>query len=369
MTDAKAALYMRAALREARRALGRTAPNPPVGAVVVKGGRIIGRGYHRGPGLPHAEVEALNAAGARARGASLYVTLEPCAHYGRTPPCTRAIVAAGIRQVVYAIADPDRKVSGRGEAELRRAGIAVHSGVGAELIGDLYAPYLKQRLTGMPYGILKLACTLDGKVAAATGESQWITGERARKHVHRLRDEHDAVMVGVGTVLADDPQLTTRLRGGRDALRVIVDSRGRTPPTARAVRSESEAPCLIAVTEAAPSAHLERLREAGAEVTVLPHSADGRVDLQALFRLLGERGLLSVLIEGGPELAAGALEAGVVDRILLFVAPKVIGGSEARSVLGGKSARTLAEARELRIRKVRRFGPDLLIEADTCLPD
>jgi diaminohydroxyphosphoribosylaminopyrimidine deaminase/5-amino-6-(5-phosphoribosylamino)uracil reductase len=359
---------MRAALHLARRGVGRTAPNPPVGAVVVKEGVIIGRGYHHAAGLPHAEVEALTDAGNAASGADLYVTLEPCAHHGRTPPCTEAIIGAGIRRVVYAVADPDPKVAGRGDAQLREAGVAVERGLLAAQAEELYEAYVKHRLSGKPLGVLKLACTLDGKVATATGESRWVTGETARRHVHRLRNESDAVMVGVGTVLADDPQLTTRLRGGRDALRVLVDSRGRTPPTAQAVAGKSRAGCLVATTDAAPPESLAALRAAGAEVAILP-AREGRVDLAALWELLGQRGLLSVLIEGGPELAAGALEVGVVDKLLLFVAPSIIGGNEARPVFGGRSVERLADARRLDIRRVRRFGPDLLIEASPCSRD
>jgi diaminohydroxyphosphoribosylaminopyrimidine deaminase/5-amino-6-(5-phosphoribosylamino)uracil reductase len=362
------ARFMRAALRLARRGVGRTAPNPPVGAAVVKKGIVIGQGYHRAAGLPHAEVEALADAGEAARGAELYVTLEPCAHHGRTPPCTEAIVRAGVRRVVYAVGDPDPKVAGKGDAQLREAGIAVECGLLAKQAEQLYEAYCKHRLTGVPLGVLKLACTLDGKVATASGESQWITGPRARRHVHRLRNEHDAVMVGIGTVLADDPALTTRMRGGRDALRVVVDSRGRTLPTAQVVGPESAAGCLIATTGAAPQERLDALRAVGAEVVVLP-SCEGRVDLPALWALLGRRGLLSVLIEGGPELAAGALQAGVIDKLLLFLAPKIVGGSEAKPVIGGEGVARLADARELDIRRVRRFGADLLIEACPCSRD
>ncbi|MBM3501091.1 MAG: bifunctional diaminohydroxyphosphoribosylaminopyrimidine deaminase/5-amino-6-(5-phosphoribosylamino)uracil reductase RibD, partial [Armatimonadetes bacterium] len=257
---------MRAALALARRGVGRTAPNPPVGAVVVKRGALIGRGYHRAAGQPHAEVEALTDAGPAARGADLYVTLEPCAHHGRTPPCTDAILRAGVRRVCYAVGDPDPKVAGRGHAQLREAGLSVEAGRLARDARELYRAYFKHRLTGTPWGVLKLAGTLDGKVATASGESRWITGESARRHVHRLRNENDAILVGVGTVLADDPQLTTRLRGGRDALRVIIDSRGRTPPTARAVVQDSSAGCLIATTAAASRRRVEALRRAGAEV-------------------------------------------------------------------------------------------------------
>jgi diaminohydroxyphosphoribosylaminopyrimidine deaminase/5-amino-6-(5-phosphoribosylamino)uracil reductase len=360
--------FMREALHLAARGLGRTAPNPAVGAVVVRGGAIVGRGYHAAAGQRHAEVVALQAAGPLAKGADLYVTLEPCAHYGCTPPCTKAIIEAGIRRVVYAVADPDPRVAGKGESQLRDGGVVVESGLLKAQATELLEGYLKHRRTALPFATLKLACTLDGKVATAGGESRWITGQRARAYVHRLRDEHDAVMVGVGTVLADDPKLTTRRRGGRDALRIVVDSRGRTPPTAHVVAQESAAGCLIAVTGRAPRRRLEALRQAGAETLVLP-ARGGRVDLRELWKVLGGRGLLSVLVEGGPELAASALREGVIDKLALFLAPKVLFGNEALSAFGGRSAGRLAQAAELGIRRVRRLGPDLLIEAYVCSRD
>jgi diaminohydroxyphosphoribosylaminopyrimidine deaminase / 5-amino-6-(5-phosphoribosylamino)uracil reductase len=361
------ARFMRVALRLARRGLGRTGPNPPVGAVVVGRGEVVGRGYHAAAGLPHAEAIALQQAGKRARGADVYVTLEPCAHQGRTPPCTGALIAAGVRRVLFAVGDPDRRVSGRGERQLREAGILTEKGLLEAEATELLGPYLKHRRTGLPWGTLKLACTLDGKAATADGESQWITGELARAYVHRMRDEHEAVMVGVGTVLADDPRLTTRRRGGRDALRVIVDSHGRTPPGAHVVGEQSRAGCLIATTERAAASRLDALRRAGAEVLVLP-LREGRVDLHALWRALGERGLLSVLVEGGPELASGAIEARVIDSLTLLVAPKVLLGSEALTVLGGHSIARLADALQWTIRRVRRLGPDLMIEVRRCSP-
>ena len=362
-----AAAPMRAALRLARRGLGRTAPNPPVGAVVLKNGAIVGRGFHAAAGQPHAEVEALREAGARAAGAELYVTLEPCAHHGRTPPCTKAIVEAGIGRVIYAVGDPDPRVAGKGDAQLRRAGVTTESGLLAAAAAELYEGYFKHRRVGQPLGVLKLACTLDGKVAARNGESKWITGERARAHVHRLRDVNDAVVVGVGTVLVDDPRLTTRRRGGRDALRVIVDSRARTPSGANVVSEDSAAGCLVAATNAAPRTRVEALREAGAEVVRLP-ACRGRVDLTALWQLLGDRGCLSVLVEGGPELAASTMVAGVIDKLLLFVAPTIIGDNEARPLFAGRGERRLADAQQVEIRRVRRFGPDLMIEAVPCSP-
>jgi diaminohydroxyphosphoribosylaminopyrimidine deaminase/5-amino-6-(5-phosphoribosylamino)uracil reductase len=298
----------------------------------------------------------------------VYVTLEPCAHHGRTPPCADALIEAGVRRCWFAVGDPDPRVAGQGEARLRAAGIVTHRGLLAPQVEGLCEAYFKHRRTGVPLGILKLASTLDGKVATAGGESQWISSPVSRRQVHRLRNECDAVLVGVGTVLADDPQLTTRLRGGRDALRIVVDSHCRTPCSAQVVAQESAAGCLIATTASAPPSRRKALGKAGAEVVELPASA-GRVDLRALWQLLGQRGMLSVLLEGGPELAAGALAAGVVDRLLLFVAPLLIGGDQARPVLGGRSVERLADALRLAIVAVRRCGPDLLIEGRPCSRD
>jgi len=353
---------MRRALELAARGLGRTSPNPAVGAVVVRDGAIVGEGYHRRAGEPHAERVALANAGEAARGAEIYVTLEPCCHHGRTPPCTDAIVEAGIAGVIYALRDPDPLCAGGGEATLRAAGVDVLGGLMGEEAGRLLEGYIRHRRTGYPLVTVKLAMSLDGRIATRTGDSRWISGEQSRRIVHELRDRCDAVMVGVGTVLADDPALTTRdVPGGRDALRVIVDSRARTPASARVIHGDSAAGCLIACTDAAPSDRVQALRDAGAEVLALPERA-GHVDLGALMDSLGARGALNVLIEGGGGLVAGALEAGVVDRMMLFYAPVIIGGKEAVAGVGGTGVARVADAPRLRDVTTRRIGDDLLVE-------
>lgn len=353
---------MRRALELAERGLGRTSPNPAVGAVVVRDGAIVGEGYHRRAGGPHAERIALSSAGEAARGAEMYVTLEPCCHHGRTPPCTEAIIESGVARVFYAADDPDPRCAGGGEAALRAAGIEVHGGLLAEEARRLLAGYIRHRLTGRPLVTAKLAMSLDGRIATRTGDSQWISGEQSRRIVHQMRDRCDAVMVGVGTVLTDDPALTTRdVPGGRDALRVIVDSRARTPADATVIREQSDAGCLIACTDRGLPDRVAVLRDAGAEVLVLP-DLGGHVDLAALMDALGRRGALNVLIEGGGELVAGALDAGVVDRMMLFYAPIIIGGRDAVPGVAGEGAERVADAVKLRDVTTRLVGDDLLVE-------
>ena len=354
--------FMRRALELAARGLGRTSPNPAVGAVVVRDGAIVGEGYHRRAGEAHAERIALGNAGDAARGAEMFVTLEPCCHHGRTPPCTDAIIEVGIRRVLYALRDPDPRCAGGGEAALLAAGVEVRGGLLAEEAARILEGYIRHRRTGRPLVTVKLAMSLDGRIATRTGDSRWITGERSRRLVHGMRDRSDAVMVGVGTVLADDPALTTRgVPGGRDALRVVVDSRARTPDSATVIGRESPAECIIACTGAAPPERVEALRAAGAQVLVLPERA-GHVDLTALMDALGERGALNVLIEGGGGLVAGALEAGVVDRVMLFYAPIIIGGREAVPGVGGAGPERVADALRLRDLTTTRVGAELLVE-------
>lgn len=362
--------FMARALQLAERAAGRTSPNPLVGAVVVRDGEVVGEGYHAVAGGPHAEVVALRQAGERARGATLYVSLEPCCHFGRTPPCTRAVLAAGVSRVVAAMTDPNPRVSGRGLDELRAAGLRVEVGCLERQARRLNEAFCHFLATGRPFLAYKVALSLDGKVATAAGQSRWITGSEARRYAHRLRDRHDAVMVGVGTVLADDPLLTTRLEGGRDALRVVVDGRGRLPLSARLLRLRPEAPepefrssapTLVATTAAMPEELQRALRERpGVEVLVLP-GEDGRVDPEALLRVLGQRGVLSVLLEGGPTLAASFLAAGLVDKVYFFLAPLLIGGEGAPGALGGKGVAELAAAPRLREVEVERVGEDVLV--------
>ena len=356
--------WMRRALALAARARGRTSPNPMVGAVLVRDGRIVGEGYHRRAGAPHAEVEALRLAGSRARGATLYVTLEPCSHYGRTPPCTAALIQAGVRKVVAAMLDPDPRVRGRGLAALRAAGIEVAAGLGEGEARRLNEAYIVHRLLGRPMVTLKYAMTLDGRIATASGDARWVTGERARRFVHRLRDAVDAIAVGVGTVLADDPLLTTRLpRGGRDPIRIVLDSLARTPPSARVVRvaRSSPAPTWIAVTPAAPQERLQALRAAGAEILRLPAGPDGRVHLPALLAELARRGVLHLLVEGGAAVHGAFFSAGLADRVLAFVAPKIVGGTRAPGPVGGEGAARMAGAVALTGVACRRVGEDWLI--------
>ncbi|WP_342669543.1 bifunctional diaminohydroxyphosphoribosylaminopyrimidine deaminase/5-amino-6-(5-phosphoribosylamino)uracil reductase RibD [Desulfovirgula thermocuniculi] len=354
--------FMQMALDLARRGLGRTSPNPMVGAVVVKEGRVVGRGYHARAGAPHAEVNALREAGEQARGATLYVNLEPCCHYGRTGPCTEAILAAGVKRVVAAMEDPNPLVSGRGLERLRRAGVEVTVGVMEEEARRLNEVFIKYITTRRPFVVLKAAMSLDGKIATRTGESRWITGPEARLAAHRLRDRYDAVLVGINTVLRDDPSLTTRLPGGegRDPVRVVVDSLARIPLHARLLTQKSPAPTIVAVTERAPAEKLRRLEEAGAQVLVIPGGP--RVDLAALMEELGRREITSVLVEGGGEVHASFLEGRLADKVVWFIAPLIIGGRKAPGPVGGEGFAWLGEAVRLRDVSLARCGEDLCLE-------
>ncbi|PZN09281.1 MAG: bifunctional diaminohydroxyphosphoribosylaminopyrimidine deaminase/5-amino-6-(5-phosphoribosylamino)uracil reductase RibD, partial [Bacillota bacterium] len=339
--------------------------NPVVGAVLVREGRVVGEGYHRLAGGPHAEVEALRRAGERARGATVYVTLEPCCHFGRTPPCTEALIRAGVQRVVAAMVDPDPRVRGRGLAALRAAGIRVEVGLLEEQARRLNEAYLAWHLLGRPLVTVKYAMTLDGRIATRLGDARWITGDVARRFVHRLRDRADVIAVGIGTVLADDPCLTTRLpRGGRDPIRLVIDSRARTPPEARVVRAAavSDAPTWIAVTAEAPPQRVRTLEAAGAEVLRLPATAAGRVDLAALLAELGRRGVRHVLVEGGAAIHGALLAEGLADRVLAFIAPKLVGGAAAPGPVGGDGVERMAEALLVRRPRLRRLGDDWLIE-------
>jgi diaminohydroxyphosphoribosylaminopyrimidine deaminase/5-amino-6-(5-phosphoribosylamino)uracil reductase len=359
--------WMARAVALAEGGRGIVSPNPMVGAVLVRDGRVVGEGFHRAAGQPHAEALALAAAGAAAAGATCYVTLEPCAHHGRTPPCADALVAAGVARVVAAVPDPDPRVDGAGLARLRAAGVAVAVGAGAEAAVTQNAAYLTHRRLGRPRVTLKAAASLDGKVAAPDGTSKWITGPAARADAHRLRAEADAVMVGAGTALADDPRLTVRLPGwaGRQPLRVLVDAAGRVGADGHLFDGEAET--LVATTPAVPAAAVEAWKAAGAEVLECDPTPDGSgVDLHHLTRALGERGVLELMAEGGPRLQASLWAAGLADRLVWYLAPLAIGGQAAPGLLGGEGAATLTGARRLRLASVDRLGDDLRVIAFPC---
>src|SRR3990170_1805260 len=355
--------WMRRALELAARARGRTSPNPMVGAVIVKDGQVVGEGFHAYAGSDHAEVAALREAEAAAAGATLYVSLEPCCHQGRTPPCVDQIVRAGIRRVVAACEDPNPSVSGRGFASLREAGVRVEVGLRGEEAARLNEAFFKYIRTGVPFVTLKVAASLDGKIATRTGESRWITGESARQRVHHLRNEVDAVLVGIGTVLRDDPLLTTRLgiADQRDPIRVIVDNLARLPLRAKVVNRASTAPTILAVSQMAPRTKLETLEREGVQVIVVENSPR-RVSLERLLEVLGKRGILSVMIEGGAEIKASALREGVVGKGLVFLAPILIGGKSTPTAVGGDGIESLGQALRLRDVRIERVDGDILVE-------
>lgn len=355
---------MSRALALAKRGLGSTSPNPMVGAVIRDAsGRIVAEGFHKKAGGPHAEAHAIKKAGPAARGAALYVTLEPCNHHGRTPPCTEAILAAGIERVVVASLDPNPHVAGGGVQRLRDAGIAVEVGDGRAEAEALNRPFLTWSQLGRPLITLKAAMTLDGKVADREGQSKYLTSEAALAHAHELRRQHDAILVGSGTVLADNPELTYRgKRRGRDPVRVILDSRGRTPPEARVFQSQSTAPTLIFTTENAPVDWEREMFSAGGEVVRVDSGSDGRVSLDRVMSHLADLQVLSVLVEGGPQIHAAFLDQGLADRWVGYLAPLILGGLEAPSPVAGKGL-TLPESRHLDIAKVIKRGPDVIVDA------
>ena len=361
--------FMKMALRLAAKGAGWVSPNPLVGAVVVRAGKVVGRGWHRRYGEPHAEVEALRDAGNFARGATLYVTLEPCNHHGKTPPCTEAVLAAGVKRVVTATLDPNRRVTGGGAAFLREKGVQVELGLLAEEARRLNEAWFAWVETGLPFILAKAACSLDGKIATRTGDSRWLTGEQGRGFGHRLRHVCDAILVGIGTVLADDPQLTTRLprRRGQDPIRVVLDSRLRLPETARVLHLDSSAPTWIATTPAALNEKIQAIKALGAEVLVMPEEG-GRVALKPLLQELGHRRVQSLLVEGGAEVLGAFLDQRLVDKFYFFYAPKILGGKDAYPAVAGRGVARLAEAHQARDLSLRRLGPDLLVSGYLKLP-
>lgn len=355
--------YMQQALDLAVRGAGFVSPNPMVGAVVVNNGRVIGQGYHQVVGGPHAEVHALDSAGSSARGATLYVTLEPCNHFGRTPPCTQKIMAAGIRRVVVAMADPDPTVKGGGNDYLTSQGIEVECGVCEQDAWRLNESFIKFKTTGRPFVILKMAATLDGRIATRTGDARWVTGEAARSRVHEMRHAMDAIMVGIGTVATDDPRLTTRLKNGRgrDPIRIILDTHLNLRPTARVLASASGAATLVVCAPDADRQKKQRLIEKGAEILEIP-LRDAYIDLSLLMEHLGTLSVTSVLIEGGGRVAASALNSGIVDKTALFYAPKLLVSDQGVPMCRGPGPEKMADALALKNVAVSRIGADILVE-------
>lgn len=337
--------WMRRAIAEAARGRGAVEPNPMVGAVLVSGGKLLGVGHHARFGGPHAEVEAIRAAGELARGSTLYVTLEPCCHHGKTPPCTAAVVASGITRVVAAMSDPFPRVSGGGFARLRDAGIAVDSGVLEAQARTLNAPYLKRLATGRPFVTAKWAMTLDGRIATSTGDSRWISGPRSRAVVHELRGRMDAIVVGIGTALADDPRLTARPAGPRLASRVVLDSAARLPVASALASTAREVSTLIATTDRAPEDRIAALEALGCEILRFPGEAT--VSIAALLDDLGRRGMTNVLVEGGGEVLGQFLDAGEVDAVEVFIAPILEGGPPRHVPMQGAGGATIDLARRL----------------------
>lgn len=349
---------MAVALRYAAR--GRTSPNPHVGAVIVRDGEVIATGYHHRAGEPHAEVDALQKLGGRAEGCTMYVTLEPCNHQGRTGPCSEAVLRAGVKRIVIGCED---RIPGhdKGAHKLRSAGVEVVMGVRRAECEAMVADFYKRALTGLPYVTLKAALTLDGRMAARTGDSRWITGERARKHAHRMRDLSDAIMVGVGTVLADDPALTVRHVRGRDPIRVVLDAALRTPASARMLRDGSPAPTWVFHGPDAQPERRAALREQGAELIEVP-LVNGRLGLELLLRELARRDVTRLLVEGGPTLHGALLDGGFADRVALFMAPRILGDAQALPFASGRPRSRMADALRLREVTQRTLGDDLLIE-------
>lgn len=360
-TAALDARLMRRALRAA--ALGDPSPNPHVGAVVARGSEIISIGHHARCGAAHAEVIALQRAGQRARGATLYVTFEPCNHFGRTPPCTEAIVASGVKRVVIGCADPAPHVPGSSD-RLRKAGIDVLIGVEQASAERMIADFAKLMLRGLPHVTLKAAATLDGRIATRTGDSRWITGEVARKQAHRMRARADAVLVGVGTVLADDPELTVRHVRGRDPLRVVLDAVLRTPLRAKLVRTAKQTPTLIFHAKRAPAARVRALTDAGAQLLAVRETARGKLSLREVLRALAKRDVMSLLVEGGADVHGAFLDARLADRASIFFSPRILADERALALARGRAKPRMKDALSLTAVEVRRFGDDVLVTGD-----
>lgn len=356
--------FMRLALELAKRGKGLTSPNPCVGAVIVKGGKIIGKGYHKRAGRPHAEIYALRQAGRKARGATLYVSLEPCRHYGKTPPCVNAIISHKIKRVVTAMKDPNPLNDGKGLKTLRKNGIKVESGILKDEAKKLNEAFIKFITKKIPFVTVKVAQSLDGKIATHTGDSKWITNEVAREYVHMLRGKVDAILVGVKTVLRDDPLLTARpkdRKAGKQPFRIILDSKLRTPLNARIFSKASSGKVIIATTRLAPKDKLEALERKNAEILIVS-SKDGKVNIKSLMKELRKKDIAHVLVEGGGEAIASVIEAKVVDKVLFFIAPKIIGGRQATTSVEGSGVDRISRAIKLKEVSFENIGDNFLIE-------
>lgn len=359
--------YMQIALELAAQAEGHTTPNPMVGAVITKDDVVIGKGYHLRAGTAHAEIDALRDAGEQARGATLYVTLEPCCHHGRTPPCTKAIIKAGIKRVVVAMIDPNPLMAGKGLADLKRAGIQFATGVMTAAAVCLNEEFIKFITTKLPFVVLKAAVSLDGKIATVTGESQWITGPESRAYTHRLRHKYAAILVGINTVLADNPLLTARLPVENNLaeqkinpVRIILDSKCRIPLDAKVINRAAGSRTIIATTKAARPDKIKALQSAGAEVLVITDS-DGLIEIPALLKALGQQQITSLLVEGGAGVHGSFLTAKVVDKVYWFIAPVIIGGVKAPGAVGGRGIENLVDAIKLKQVEVQRLGADICV--------
>ena len=352
------------ALDLAKLGIGHTNPNPLVGAVIVKNGAVISEGYHAQYGGPHAEINAFNNATEPVEGATMYVTLEPCSHYGKTPPCANAIVERGIKKIVIAMKDPNPLVEGKGIQILKDAGIEVITGVLEQQAKRLNEVFVKYITTGLPFCLLKTAMTLDGKIAAVSGESKWISDEISRHYVHKLRHQYTAIMVGIGTVLADDPLLTTRLEGlqGRNPIRIVIDTHGRIPLSAKLLQCNNHTKTIVAVTALADQRKLKSIEAAGAEVVVAPIK-NNHVDLSYVMQWLGNNKIDSVLLEGGSTLNYAALQEGIVDKVITFVASKILGGETAKTPIGGTGIPHIQDAILLENMSFVKLCNDLMIEA------
>ncbi|MBM7871276.1 diaminohydroxyphosphoribosylaminopyrimidine deaminase/5-amino-6-(5-phosphoribosylamino)uracil reductase [Clostridium pascui] len=353
--------YMKLALELAKKGEGRVNPNPLVGAVIVKDNKIIGEGYHGYYGGPHAEINAFSSAKENVEGSTMYVTLEPCCHYGKTPPCVNAIIKNNIKKVIVGMLDPNPRVAGKGVEILREHGIEVITGVLEEECKNLNEIFIKYIGTKLPFVIMKYAMTLDGKIAAFTGDSKWITGEAARKEVHKLRNKVSGIMVGIGTVLQDNPSLTCRMQGGISPKRIIVDSNLRIPLNSSVLNIKDETLTIVATTKKVSEENIQLLKDKGVEVLIV-EDMDGRVNLQALIKKLGEMGIDSILLEGGSTLNYSAIEQGIVDKVQAYIAPKIIGGESAKTPIGGEGKALMSESIILQNVIFKTFDEDILIE-------